>query len=211
MERYGAKIWPAQVVFYIIAILLTVWIFVRPGRLQNIFMKTYLTISFAWIGVVYYFILAKDMAVGTNMNYVIGSFFIIISVLFAVDIFRNKMCFSLSKVRWLRYTTIVLTVLVFSYHWIGMAFGHEFPNLIIIGTIPCPTVTFGLILLTTSLPQIDKIIYILLLIMAIPFTPFFQIAKYGVYEDIILFAVGIFSLVLLIKNWKIEGKSVNTG
>jgi hypothetical protein len=209
MESYGAKIWPSQVVFYIVAILLTIWIFVRPGRIQNILMKIYLSISFAWVGIIYYFILAKDMAVGTYMNYVIGSFFIIISVLFTIDIFRGKMHFSLPKIRWLSYTIIILTVLVFSYHWIGMVFGHEFPNLIIVGTMPCPTVTFGLILLITSLPQVDKIIYILLLIMAIPFTPFFQIARYGVYEDIILFAVGVYSLVLLIKNWKIKGKDIN--
>jgi hypothetical protein len=209
MESYGAKIWPAQIVFYIIAILLTIWIFIRSSRIQNIFMKTYLSITFAWIGVVYYFILAKDMAVGTYMNYIIGSFFVIISVLFAVDIFRKKMCFSLPKIRWLRYTTVVLIVFVFSYHWIGMAFGHQFPNLIIIGTLPCPTVTFGLILLTTSLPKVNKTIYILLLILAIPFTPFFQITRYGVYEDIILFAVGVYSLVLLIKNWRVKGKNIN--
>jgi hypothetical protein len=209
MENYGAKIWPAQIVFYVVAVLLTVWLFIKPGRIQNILMKTYLSISFAWVGIIYYFILAKNMAVGTYMNYVIGSFFIIVSVLFAVDIFRNKMCFSLPRIRWLRYTTIVLTILVFSYHWIGMTFGHDFPNLIIVGTLPCPTVTFGLILLTTSLPRVSKTIYILLLIMAIPFTPFFQIARYGVYEDIILFAVGVYSTVLLIKNWKIKDKNVN--
>lgn len=209
MENYGAKIWPAQMIFYVIAVLLTVWLFIKPGRIQNILMKIYLSVSFAWIGIVFYFILAKDMATGTYMNYVIGFFIIIISVLFAADIFRNKMHFSLSNTRWLRYTTIVLTILVFSYHWIGMAFGHQFPNLIIIGTVPCPTVTFSLILFTSSLPRVNKIIYILLLILAVPFTPFYQIIKYGVYEDIILFAVGVYGMVLLIKNWKIKDKNLN--
>ena len=28
--------------------------------------------------------------------------------------------------------------------------------------------------------------------------------KYGVYEDVILFAVGIYSFILLIKHWKIK-------
>jgi hypothetical protein len=202
MENYGAKIWPAQIIFYIIAVLLTVWLFIKPGRIQNILIKTYLSVSFAWIGIVYYFILAKDMSAGTYMNYIIGFFIIIISVLFAIDIFRNRMNFSLPKARWFRYTTIALIFLAFSYHWAGMAFGHDFPNLIILGTLPCPTVAFSLILLATSLPEVNKTIYILLLILAIPFTPFFQIARYGVYEDVILLAVGVYSMVLLIKNWK---------
>lgn len=211
MENYGAKIWPMQIVFYIVAILLTVWLFLKPGRIQNILMKLYLCIAFTWIGIAFYFIIAKDIAGNAYGNYIMGAFFIIISVLFAVDLFRNKMHFSLPTVRWQRYATLVLTILVFSYPWIGMAFGHRFPNLIITGTLPCPTITFCLLLLTTSLPRVNKIIYILLLFLAIPFTPFMQILKYGVYEDIILFATGIYSLILLIKHWKIKNKCTNSG
>jgi hypothetical protein len=66
-------------------------------------------------------------------------------------------------------------------------------------------VALSLLLLTTALPQVDRVIYILLLICAIPFTPFVQIARYGVYEDTILFATGIYSLVLLVRTWKAGG------
>jgi hypothetical protein len=65
-----------------------------------------------------------------------------------------------------------------------------------------PTTAIVLLLLTIALPQVDKIIYILLLFCAVPFTPFFQIAKYGVYEDTILFTTGIYSLVLLARYWR---------
>jgi hypothetical protein len=95
MEDYGAKIWPMQIVFYIVAILLTVWLCIKPGRIQNILMKLYLCIAFTWIGIAFYFIIAKDIAGNTYGNYIIGVFFIIIAVLFAVDLFRNKMQFSL--------------------------------------------------------------------------------------------------------------------
>jgi len=33
MEDYGAKIWPMQIVFYIVAILLIVWLFLKPDRI----------------------------------------------------------------------------------------------------------------------------------------------------------------------------------
>jgi hypothetical protein len=50
---YGARIWPAQVIFYIIAILLTGWLFLKPGRVQNWLTKLYLSIVFAWNGIVF--------------------------------------------------------------------------------------------------------------------------------------------------------------
>ena len=67
-----------------------------------------------------------------------------------------------------------------------------------------PTTALGLILLTTALPRVDKIAYILLLVWAIPFPPFVQIPKYGVFEDAIMFLIGIYSLILLWKYWKAE-------
>jgi len=93
---------------------------------------------------------------------------------------------------------------VFCYPLFGVAFGHDFARLIFPGTFPCPTTALGLLLLTTALPQVDKIIYVLLLFCAIPFTPFVQIAKYGVYEDAILFVSGVYSLILLSRYWKVE-------
>jgi len=38
----------------------------------------------------------------------------------------------------------------------------------------------------------------------------FQIVRYGVYEDIIIFSAGVYSLVLLIKNWKIKNHPANS-
>jgi hypothetical protein len=192
------------IIFYIAAILFVGWLFLKPGRLQSLFAKLFLSIAFAWNGIMFYMILAKDMAGDSHGNYIFGSVFIIVSVLFAVDLFRQKMQFSLPTVGWRKYATLVLMLLVFCYPLFGIAFGHSFTSLIMPGTFPCPTTALGLLLLTTALPQVDKIIYILLLFCAIPFTPFVQISKYGVYEDVILFTTGIYSLVLLLRHREAE-------
>jgi hypothetical protein len=198
MEAYGAGIMPAQIVFYAAGILLVGWLLLRPGRLQALLTKLYLSIAFAWTGIAFYFVLARDMAGGSYGNYVLGCVFLIVAGLLAVDLLRRKMQFSLPTVGWQKYTTLALTLLVFCYPLFGLAFGHSFTSLIMPGTFPCPTVALGLLLLTMALPRVDRVIYILLLICAIPFTPFLQIARYGVYEDTILFATGIYSLVLLL-------------
>jgi hypothetical protein len=203
IEAYGARIWPAQAVFYIVAILLTGWLLLKPGQFQNWIIKLYLSIAFAWNGIVFFLILAKDITGDSYGNYLFGSIFIIVSVLFALDLFRQKMQFSLPAAGWHKYSTLVLMLLVFCYPLFGIAFGHHFLSLIIPGTFPCPTTAFGLIMLTTALPRVNKIAYILLLLWAIPFPPFIQIPKYGVYEDSIMFISGIYSLILLLRYWKV--------
>jgi hypothetical protein len=204
MAAYGAGISPAQVIFYVAALLSVGWLFLKPGKTQSLCAKLYLALAFAWTGIAFYMILARGMAGGSYGNYVFGAVFIVVAALFAVDLFRRRMHFSLPAVGWRRVATLVLMGLVFCYPLFGIAFGHGLTSLIVPGTFPCPTVALGLLLLTTALPHVDKVIYILLLICAIPFTPFVQIARYGVYEDTILFVTGIYSLALLLKYWKAE-------
>jgi hypothetical protein len=204
MGAYGARIWPAQIAFYMVALLLMGWLLFKPGRIQNTFIKLYLAIAFAWNGVVFFLILARDITGESYGNYCFGSLFIIVSILFAVDLFRQKMQFSLPASGWRTYVTVVLLVLVFCYPLFGMAFGHSSASLIMPGTFPCPTTALGLLVLTTALPRVDKIAYILLLLWAIPFPPLIQLPKYGVYEDTIMFFCGIYSLIVLVRYWKVE-------
>ena len=204
IEAYGAQIWPAQIVFYIVALLLMGWLLFKPGRIQSTFTKLYLTIAFAWNGIVFFLILAKDITGESYGNYCFGALFIIVSLLFAVDLFRQKMQFSLPPSGWRTYTTVVLLVLVFCYPLVGIALGRSSASLIMPGTFPCPTTALGLLVLTTALPQVNKIAYILLLVWAVPFPPFIQLPKYGVYEDAIMFACGIYSLIVLVRYWKVE-------
>jgi hypothetical protein len=206
MESYGARIWPAQISFYLAAILLVGWLALRPGQVQTLLIKLYLSTAFAWNGIMFYIVLARGMGGDGHGNYVFGGVFIVVSVLFAVDLVVQRMQFSLPTVAWHRYATLALMLLVFCYPLFGRVFGHNLTGLMVPGTFPCPTTALGLLVLTLALPQVDKTIYILLLICAIPFTPFVQIARYGVYEDTILLAAGVYALVLLLKSRKVEAQ-----
>jgi hypothetical protein len=202
MRAYGTQIWPAQIVFYIVAIVLVGWLFIKPGKLPSFFAKLFLSIAFAWNGIMFYLTLAKGMAGNSYGNYFNGSLFILVAILFAVDLFRQKMQFSLPIVPWQKYAVLLLMALVLCYPIIGLLSGYDLASLIVPGTHPCPTTALGLLLLILALPQVDKVIFILLIFLAVPFTPFLQIAKYGVFEDTILLATGIYGLVLLVKYWR---------
>ena len=124
-----------------------------------------------------------------------------------VDLFRQKMQFRLPKAGWRRYTTIALSILVLCYPILSMALRSNLSGSIIPGSFPCPTTALGLIMLTTALPRANKTAYIFLLLWAIPFPPLIQIPKYGVYEDTIMFASGVFSLILLVRYWRARTQS----
>jgi hypothetical protein len=124
--------------------------------------------------------------------------------LFAVDLFRQKMQFSLPPSGWRSYVTVVLLVLVFCSPLFSLALGRSSASLVIPGTIPCPTTALALLVLTTALPRVDKIAYILLLLWAIPFPPLTNVPIYGVYEDTIMFFCGVYSLIVLVRYWKVE-------
>jgi hypothetical protein len=202
IAAYNKGIWPVQLCLYIAALVIVVWLFLKPGKIQSIFAKLYCVICFSWTGIVFYMLLGKDMAGKSYGNYFLGILFIVISLLFGFDVFKKRMRFSLPAAGWRKNITLALVVLVLCYPLLGLAFGKGYQSLIFPGTFPCPTTAFTLILLTTALPSVDKKIYISLLFCAIPFTIFFQILRYGVYEDFVLFATGIYSLILLAKYWK---------
>jgi hypothetical protein len=198
LEAYGAKVWPAQAVFFVAGVLVVLMVFLKPGRTANALVRLYMALSFGWVGIVFFLTLGK----GLKGNYFFGSLFIIVAILFAVDMFRQRMDFHPPGVGWQTHLTTLLVLIILCYPAFSLLFGHQFPRTIIPGTFPCPTTALALLLLTFALPRVDKIIYFILLFWAIPFPPLIQIPKYGVYEDTIMFAIGIYSLIMLVKNWK---------
>ena len=71
--------------------------------------------------------------------------------------------------------------------------------------MPCPTTVFALALLAAAIPKVDKKVYILLLVWALP--AFGKcLGGFDLYEDCVLFWTGVYALIMLIKNWKVIGK-----
>jgi hypothetical protein len=195
---YGAGIWPAQAIFFVVAAALVLFLIFKPGKVATALMKLYLALAFGWNGIAFFMILGKDL-VG---NYFFGSLFTLVAILFAVDLFRGRIQFRHPEPNWQKYLTLALVLIVFCYPLFSLVFGHYFPRVIILGTFPCPTTALALLLLTTALPRVDRIMYVILLFWAIPFPPLVQLPRYGVYEDSIMFIVGIYSLIMLVRHWK---------
>jgi hypothetical protein len=161
-------------------------------------MKLYFAFSLGWISLVFFLTLGRGLA--GSLFY--SALFMAMAILFMVDTFRQKLDFRLSEASLNKGLTLGLSALVFSYPLISMALGRPWEKALVPGAFPCPTAALALVVLATSLPRVDRFLYILLLFWAIPFAPFIQIPRYGVYEDMVMFGVGIYALVMLVRHWK---------
>jgi len=175
------------------------YLFMGEERKANIFLKVYLGFANLWIGIVFFIVLADKFP--TPLKQIQGSLFIAIGVLLLLDIFIKKITFGLPKKR-IGYVSMICALLVVnSYPLIGMISNHEFSEWIFPGTLPCPTTATVLVLLIFARKKASRLLFILLLIWAIPFPPLIQIPKYGVYEDSILLVSGLVGLIILIKEF----------
>jgi len=198
---YNNAIFPMQIIIMIVAIILTYFLFAKPGTKTNKLMKAYLAFTFAWNGIIFFLIFGKELP-GIFLG---APLFIIVAILFAWDIFGNKTQLRFPDIKWQRYLMMFWILLAFLYPLIGLAFGHYYPKTCIFGVMPCPTTVFALALLVAAIPKVDKKVYVLLLVWALP--AFGKcLGALNLYEDCVLFWTGIYALIMLIKNWKVIGK-----
>jgi hypothetical protein len=194
---YNEATLPIQAVMIIAAVILTYRVFAKPGTRTDVWMKAFLSFAFAWDGVVFFLIFLRNpvsMFTGVPL-------FIAVSVLFAVDIWARKTKFHLPDAKWKRGLTIIWLLLVALYPLVGWVFvGHAYPRTLL-PLFPCPLTVFALALVAAAAPNVDKKVFIALLPWALMGLPK-CLGALDCYEDCILFAAGVYGLIVLIRNWK---------
>ena len=200
MEAYNNATLPVQIIMVAIAVILTCFVFAKPNTKTNILMKVFLSFAFAWNGIVFFLIYAN----GPISTFLGAPLFIIVAILFVVDIFMKKIEFRFPDLKWQKYITLSWVLLVFLYPLIGQALGHSYPKTCM-PMAPCPLTVFAIALVTAAIPKVDKKVYILLLPWALIGLPK-CLGALECYEDCILFVAGVYGLIMLVKNWKVIGK-----
>jgi len=198
MGAYNEATLPLQIVMMTATAVLTYFVFAKASAKANILMKILLSFAFAWNGIVFFLIFAWSI-----ISAAASVLFIIIAILFGLDIFKKKIEFGFPIAKWQRYLPVFLIILVFLYPVIGMALGHSYPETCM-PMAPCPLTVFAIALVAAAIPHVDKKVYVLLLPWAILSLPK-CLGALDCYEDCILFAAGVYGLVMLVKNWKIIG------
>jgi hypothetical protein len=194
---YNEATWPVQVVMIVAAAYLTYRVCAKPGPKTDAWMKALLAFAFAWNGTVFFLVFVKNpisMIIGTPL-------FVVVSVLFVVDIFAKKTRFRFPEGAWMRGFTIVWMLLAFLYPLIGWPLGHVYPK-VLLPVFPCPLTVFATALVAAAVPNVDRKVFIALLpwgLLGLPKC----FGALDCYEDCVLFAAGVYGLVVLVKNWRL--------
>jgi hypothetical protein len=194
---YNEATWPVQVVMIVAAAYLTYRVCAKPGPKTDAWMKALLAFAFAWNGTVFFLVFVKNpisMIIGTPL-------FVVVSVLFVVDIFAKKTRFRFPEGAWMRGFTIVWMLLAFLYPLIGWPLGHVYPR-VLLPVFPCPLTVFATALVAAAVPNVDRKVFIALLpwgLLGLPKC----FGALDCYEDCVLFAAGVYGLVVLVKNWRL--------
>jgi hypothetical protein len=195
---YNETMLPVEIAMTVAAAFLVYRVFYKPGARTDVWMKVFLSFAFAWNAVVFFLVFARNpisMFSGAPL-------FIVISILFIVDIFAKRTHFQLPQATWKRGLTVFWIALVFLYPLIGWPLGHVYPKALL-PVFPCPLTVYAIAFVAAAAPNVDKKTFVLLLPWALMALP----KCFGVldcYEDCILFASGVYGLVELIRNWKTQ-------
>jgi hypothetical protein len=196
VAAYNETMWPIMIAMIVAAAFLTYRVFFRPGARTDAWTKAFLSFAFAWNGIVFFLLFVKNpISIFTG-----APLFIIVSLLFALDILAKKTHFQPPEATWKGGVTILWIALVFLYPAIGWPLGHVYPRTLL-PLFPCPLTIFAIALVAAAAPNVDKKVFILLLpwaLMALPKC----FGALDCYEDCILFVSGVYGLVELIRNWK---------
>jgi hypothetical protein len=193
---YNETMWPLVMAMTVAAALLTYRVFFTPGARTDLWMKAFLSFAFAWNGIVFFLVSVRNpISTFTGVP-----LFILVSLLFAVDIRAKKTHFQLPEAAWKKGLTVFWIALVFLYPLVGWPLGHVYPRTLL-PMFPCPLTVFAIALVAAAVPNVDRRIFVLLLpwaLMALPKC----FGALDCYEDCILFASGVYGLVELVRNWR---------
>jgi hypothetical protein len=196
LAAFNSATWIIQTIWLAAILALICLVFTRPSPWANATMKFLLSFAFFWNGIVFFL----GFSHGPFYTFFCAPLFMLLAVLFAVDIFRNRMEFKLPDRKPLRGATLLWIFLWLLYPFAGMALGRVFPR-VCTPMNPCPLTVLAIALLAAAAPKVSRALWILLLPWGLLGLPK-ALGMYQCYEDGILFAAGIYGVTMSVVNWK---------
>ncbi len=196
ITTYNERIFPFQWITLVVMCLLTLNLMYGEEKKANIVIKAFLGVVNLWIGIGFFY-MSSGFPVPLRLSQ--GSLFVLIGILTLMDIKKKSFVFLYPESGLSKGFFIVGMLFMALYPFVGAIQGKDMSAWIIQGTLPCPTTAYFLILIITAKKRTGRLLHILLLFWAIPFPPVVQIPIYNVYEDAIMFVIGLIGLGVMVQ------------
>lgn len=198
VSSYLQTISPTQYFVFTIFLILVCMLFGKYRQLSSRLINLMLALSFLWQSIGFFLVFGRQITGETYGNYFFSVIFLTLAVFYFSNFFKHKTVYLLDS----PLAKICAIGILILYPIIGAITHQNFLYCSFAGTMPCPTVAAALILLIFTNNKLHPIALVLLLMWAIPTTPFLQIGRYGVYEDTLLVLAGVGFLI----HWIFTGK-----
>jgi hypothetical protein len=146
---YNLGVWPAQVLAYLLGLVMVVLLF-RRSRTGNPIIGGGLAAMWVWTGCAYHWLYFSSI---NKAALVFGVLFVLQGVILLIaSVLRDRLEFGVpaGPTAWLGWAFVLYAAAL--YPLIGTWTGHHYPGMPMFGITPCPVTifTFGLLLLTTA-------------------------------------------------------------
>lgn len=192
-EDYNLSIWPAQVIAYVLGVLALALVF-RPSASSSRIIGAVLASLWLWNGVAYHW---NYFATINFVAPVFAALFVAEALLLAwYLVIRGGVVFRFSKdMTGYAGVALALFAMVF-YPLLGASLGKVWPQLVLFGVAPTPTVIFTLGLLLLIEPRVPRLLILIPLLWVIIAGS--AVWFLGIHENISLIIAGLAALVLMI-------------
>lgn len=206
-EEYNMLIWPAQVIFYLVAFT-SLFFIIKRRRFSNQLIAITLGFLWLWMGLVYHILFFSTI---NKAAYLFGVVFILQALLLIYyGLLKKQLSYNFDvKNKYHLFAMVLIIYALVIYPIVGNLAGHLYPAAPTFG-LPCPTTifTFGILLLAVERVPISLFI--------IPFLwsilGFFAAINFGIIEDTGLLIAGVLSSIMLLVKYrqKTEGVDVHS-
>ena len=146
---YNETVWPAQVLAYLLALLMVGFI-LWPSKQRSRVVAAGLAATWLWTGVAYH---GMHFSAISNGAWGFAALFVVQGLMFVeAGVLRARLSFGSSRgwTSWLGWLLVAYSSI--GYPLLGQLLGHGYPAMPMFGITPCPVTlfTFGLFLLTTK-------------------------------------------------------------
>ena len=202
-HNYNLAVWPIQIVFYLLALLLIYLAIIRTSFSDKT-ISAVLSFYWFWMGIIYHFGFFSTI---NPAAYLFGIVFVIQGLLFLYyGVFLSKLSYNFRPdIYGLTGAFFILYALLI-YPLIGWIAGHTYPDSPTFG-LPCPTTIFTLGLFLWTAKKLPIPILIIPFLWSIIGT--MAAFKFGIAEDFGLLISGIVVFTLILNRDKHKGKFWN--